>query len=251
MAWSIVEVARMAPVTSRTLRHYDAIGLLRPAYVGSNGRRFYAREQLLRLQQILLLRELGVDLGTIGRVLDGHLNQVEALREHEHALRLEQERLGHLAVTVTRTIAQLEGRGTMTAAELFEGLKERTTALESELVGRHGEGVREHFADARERTADWTEADYLRSKAEGEELDGRFLALLRSGVGPSAPEALELTGEHYTAVSAFWTPDATSYTGLGRLYVDSPQFRARYDAQDPGLAEYLREALAAYARERL
>ncbi len=60
VAWSIAEVARMSKVTSRTLRHYDDVGLLRPAYVGSNGYRYYEQEQLLRLQQILLLRELGL-----------------------------------------------------------------------------------------------------------------------------------------------------------------------------------------------
>ena len=48
----------------------------------------------------------------------------------------------------------------------------------------------------------------------------------------------------------FWTPDA-SYRGLGQLYVDSPEFRMRYDALDPRLAEYLCDALAAYSdRER-
>jgi len=59
MAWSIAEVARVAKVTSRTLRHYDEIGLLPPAFVSVNGYRHYEEEQLLRLQQLLLLREHG------------------------------------------------------------------------------------------------------------------------------------------------------------------------------------------------
>lgn len=42
------------------LRHYDLIGLLAPASVGGNGYRYYELEQLLRLQQILTLRELGI-----------------------------------------------------------------------------------------------------------------------------------------------------------------------------------------------
>lgn len=58
MSWSIQQVARVPGVTARTLRYYDEIGLLRPADVGANGYRYYDREQLLRLQQILLLREL-------------------------------------------------------------------------------------------------------------------------------------------------------------------------------------------------
>ena len=70
----------MAGVTSRALRHYDAIGLLAPAYVGINGYRYYERPQLLRLQQVLLLRDLGLSLEAIAEVLTGQRDRVEALR---------------------------------------------------------------------------------------------------------------------------------------------------------------------------
>ena len=85
MTWSIAEVARMTRVTSRTLRHYDDMGLLAPAYVGANGQQ--EQKQMLRLQQILLLRELGVGLETISEVLAGQRDRVEALRGHERWLR--------------------------------------------------------------------------------------------------------------------------------------------------------------------
>ena len=54
--WSIQEVARLAGTTSRTLRHYDAIGLLTPARIGTGGYRYYDSAALVRLQRILLLR---------------------------------------------------------------------------------------------------------------------------------------------------------------------------------------------------
>lgn len=53
MAWPIAEVARMSGVTARTLRHYDEIGLLSPARIGTNGHRYYEERQLLQRQQIL------------------------------------------------------------------------------------------------------------------------------------------------------------------------------------------------------
>nr|MDT0667634.1 MerR family transcriptional regulator [Micromonospora sp. DSM 115978] len=68
MSWSIVEVARMSGVTSRTLRHYDAIGLLPPARIGGHGYRSYDRDQLLRLQQIMLMRELGLGVAASATV---------------------------------------------------------------------------------------------------------------------------------------------------------------------------------------
>src|SRR6202012_5914887 len=131
MAWSIAEVARMSGVTSRTLRHYDAIGLLPPAYVPRNGHRYYETSQLLRLQQILLLRELGVGLGDIAAAIGSGPDTVSALRRHHQKLLTESKRRGRLAGTVSRTIAELEqwgGGAAMSAPQsnrpenLFEGL---------------------------------------------------------------------------------------------------------------------------------
>jgi len=251
VAWSIAKVARMSKVTSRTLRHYDDVGLLRPAYVGANGYRYYEQDQLLRLQQVLLLRELGLGLGAIAEVLAGDRDQVAALRQHERWLHRERDRLGQLADTVSRTIRQLQGEHEMTAPELFEGFADRQAQLEEDLVTEHGEAVREHFRSAREVTKDWPQQDYLDAQRRGEEVDDRVLAAMRSGAAPDSRAALEVMSEHYQGVAQFWTPDRQSYAGLGQMYVDNPEFKARYDAKAPGLAEYLRDATAAYADQRL
>lgn len=251
MAWSIAEVARMSRVTSRTLRHYDDIGLLRPAYVGSNGYRYYEREQLLRLQEILLMRELGLGLDVIGQVLDGQQHRVAALRRHEEWLRREGDRLNRLADTVARTVAHLGGEGDMTADELFDGFAERQAKLEEDLVDTHGEGVRAHFRTSRAATEGWTRADFVDAKAAGDALDARLAATMRSGAAPGSASALDAIDEHYQSICQFWTPDRASYIELGRMYVDNPDYRAHYDAVNPALAPWLRAAIAAYAEQRL
>ncbi len=251
MSWSIAEVARMSKVTSRTLRHYDHIGLLTPAYVADTGYRHYEQAQLLRLQRVLLLRELGLGLGAIGEVLAGEQDQVAALRRHERQLRAERDRLDRLASTVSRTIRQLTEGADMTATEMFDGFAEGRARLEADLVQQHGEGVRTHFRDAEQVSRDWTKDDYLDAQRRGEQVEQRILAVLRSGAAPDSPTALEAMAEHFAMISQFWTPDRESYTGLGQLYVDNPEFRERYDAKDPALAAYLRDATAAYARQHL
>ena len=251
MAWSITEVAQLAGITSRTLRHYDAIGLLAPAHVGANGYRRYEEPQLLRLQQILLLRGLGLGLDAIAGVLDGQRDRLEALRAHQEWVLAERDRLTTLARTLARTITHLQEGIPMNAPEMFEGLAERQAEAEESLAARYGEGVREHFATARERTRDWTEQDYRDAAQDAERLDAAVLALLRSGAAPDAEEVLDVLDGHHRAVSRHWTPDRVSYAGLGQLYVDDPRFRARYDALDPALAEFYRDAIAAYARQRL
>ena len=67
---TVTEVARVSGVSVRTLHHYDQIGLLKPAFTGRNRYRHYGQEELLRLQQILLHRELGIPLAEIGAILD-------------------------------------------------------------------------------------------------------------------------------------------------------------------------------------
>lgn len=251
MSWSIQDVARMAKVTSRTLRHYDAVGLLKPARIGGNGYRYYEREQLLRLQQILLLRELGLGLEAIAEILGGRREEPDTLRRHQKWLSAESDRLAQLADTVSRTIAEREGGTEMAAEELFAGFTEKAAQLENDLAQRYGEGVRTHFADSRRHTEGWGKAEYESAQQHYAALDARVLALLREGAAPQDPRVQDVIDDHYAAVAQFWTPNRESYTGLGQLYVDSPDFRARYDAQDPAMAEYLRDAIAAYAQARL
>jgi ADP-ribose pyrophosphatase YjhB (NUDIX family)/DNA-binding transcriptional MerR regulator len=90
--------------------------------VGANGYRYYEHEQLFRLQQILLLRELGLDLSTIGRVVDAEHNPIEALRQHHRRLLDEWERLHRLAGTVAATIKHLKEGTDMPAENLFKAM---------------------------------------------------------------------------------------------------------------------------------
>ena len=121
MEWSIHEVARLTGTTSRTLRHYDDIGLLAPSRVGSNGYRHYDDAALVRLQRILLLRELGVGLSRIAEVLERRTDPAEALRVHLDWLRREQERTAQQIASVEATIASLEGGEQIMAEKMFDG----------------------------------------------------------------------------------------------------------------------------------
>lgn len=250
--WSIKDVARLAGVTSRTLRHYDQIGLLRPARVGTNGYRYYRRPALLRLQQILLLRMLGLDLPSIRCVLDGRQDQVDALRAHHRRLLEERERYDRLARTVALTLEKLRRGEDFTAESLFDGfVTEGREAFRRSLVERYGEGVKRYFDEAAQRTAGWGESDYLAQRDRTAAVEELLTVLLRKGSSPDCQEVLDAVAEHFAAVSEFWTPDRTSYRALGQLYVDDSAQHERLAAQHPGLPEFVRDAIAAYAAHRL
>lgn len=94
MEWSIQDIARAAGTTSRTLRHYGQLGLLAPSRTGSNGYRYYDQDALVRLQRILLLRELGLSLPAIAEVLSGQQDTTAALSNHLRLLEAEREPIG-------------------------------------------------------------------------------------------------------------------------------------------------------------
>src|SRR6266852_4949617 len=114
MAYTVKQVAAMSGVSVRTLHFYDESGLLKPAYHGANGYRFYEEAQLLILQQILFYRELGFELKQIKRVLGrSDFDKVAALESHRKVLRKNLTRTRQLIVTIDKTIEHLKGNKKM------------------------------------------------------------------------------------------------------------------------------------------
>jgi MerR family transcriptional regulator, thiopeptide resistance regulator len=241
----------MSGTTSRTLRHYDSVGLLRPAYVGSNGYRYYERDQLLRLQEILLLRELGLGLDAVSEVLDEPGDRVAVLRRHRRMLMRERDRLQRLVDTIGRTIEELEGGEDMSEhpEQWFEGFDaEKQRAYEAEARQLYGDDA---VDESKARMASWSTSDVEEIQAQAREAHERIAGLMDADVPPDDPRTLEAVDLHYRWVSRFWAPNAESYAGLGRLYVDDPRFTETIDATRSGLSAYLRDAMAAYAAARL
>ena len=135
--WSIQEVARLAGTTSRTLRHYDAIGLLDPARIGTGGYRYYDSAALVRLQRILLLRELGLGLPQIAEVLERPASVDDALAQHLAWLREEQQRLDRQIASVEATLHSHEKGEEPMAEQMFDGFDH--TAHKDEVIERWGE----------------------------------------------------------------------------------------------------------------
>ena len=246
--WSIGEVAQLSGVTSRTLRHYDAIGLLHPAGVGAGGRRHYDAPQLLRLQQILVLRELGLGLADVAEVLARTSGQgaVAVLTQHHERLIAERERLDRLARTVARTITDIDRGGDMAADRIFEGFRHNPD--EAEARERWGD---EAVEEANRRVAAMTEVDGQRVQQTYSRVHAALAELRYAGVPVTDERVQAQIGEHYGIVALFWTPDAAAYRGLGQMYVDDERFRQNIGGGDDALVDYLRDAMGVYADARL
>ncbi|TQJ30528.1 TipAS antibiotic-recognition domain-containing protein [Microbacterium sp. SLBN-146] len=251
--WSIQEIARLTGTTSRTLRHYDDIGLLPPSSTGRNGYRHYDAAALLRLQRILLLRDLGLGLPAIGEVLSRHRSEAEALERHLEWLRGEQTRLARQIASVESTITAVRGGERLMAEKMFDGFDH--TAYKAEVEERWG-------ADAYGTADRWwrglSRDDRSAFQERGSALSRDWIAAAESAQAPDGPEAQALAERHVQwLASAPGTPrgaDLAGYlTGLGDMYVADQRFGAHYATRHGGTegAGFVRDALRVYAERNL
>jgi MerR family transcriptional regulator, thiopeptide resistance regulator len=247
--YTVSEMAKLSGVSVRALHHYDDLGLLKPASLGANGYRYYGREELLRLQQILFHRELGLPLERIKALLDDPgFDRIAALKMHRGTLEKEAERFRHLIATIDRTIAQLDGDGTMADKDLYQGFsQEKQAQWEMEIVERYGEHGRAKIAESKANLAKMTKADIEAGKAEMDAINRALAEAMDAGVPADDGRVQALVARHYAWVCRAWKPNRAAYVGLGTMYVESPDFRAVYEAVRPGLTAYLAEAMRVFA----
>ncbi|MEU3560928.1 MerR family transcriptional regulator [Kitasatospora sp. NPDC006786] len=251
MAWPIADVARMSGVTARTLRHYDEIGLLPPAWIGSNGHRYYEERQLLQLQQILVLRALGVGLTEIARILGDQVDELEALRGHRRRLVAERDRLDALATTVSRTIADLERSrkdGTPMTINRPENLFE---GIQPDDVDASLRDFPEHAEAARRATAAMSPAEIEAGQRERTARMIHLAELLAAGHPADAEPVQSTIDEEYQQLRTIRSVPAEEYLAIARSCTENEQWSAAYEAIAPGLAAYQRAAMEAYAAARL
>lgn len=250
--YTVAEVARLSGVSVRTLHHYDAIGLLKPAQVGANGYRLYGRDELLRLQQILFHRELRFPLEAIKAVLAApDFDRLAALKAQRAALAEEAARYRTLLRTLDATLADLEGEMRMNERELFGGFSAETQAgHEAWLEARFGDDARAKIAGSKARMTGWSKADFQALKAEGEAIEQAMGRALTDGLPVDSGAVRALMARHHAWVAKTWPnpPTAEAFAGLGAMYLEHPEFTARYEAVAPGLTEYLAEAMRSYAQ---
>ena len=243
MTFSIKEIADLAGVSTRTLRYYDELGLLEPAEIGANGYRYYDHANLLRLQQILFLRELDVPLKKIKEIMDQpDFNMVESLEQHRSSLEERAERLLTLIDTIDLTIAMLHGVVKMTEGELFMGFDE--TKYEEEVGERWGET--EKFAESQKRWSSYTEDQKSAIKKEGARITARMVGELPD-ISPDDPEVQAAVGDYLAYLNQhFYECDADFLRSLADMWVEDPRFSLNYERIRPGGAAFAREAVQIY-----
>jgi DNA-binding transcriptional MerR regulator len=246
MEWSIHDIARLAGTTSRTLRHYGQLGLLDPSRVGGNGYRYYDQDCLVRLQRILLLRELGLGLPAIAEVLDGQRDTAAALRTHLALLEQERERIGRQIESVKTTLRKTEEGEPLMAEEVFDGFDH--TRYEQEVTERWGR-------EAYEKGDRWWRSlsDAEKNAFQQQQLDiaADFGRAHLAGRPADSDEVQAITQRQFEWLSITTNPTKEYFVGLGEMYVADPRFTANYDRHGEGTAAFIRDAMKVYAERNL
>jgi DNA-binding transcriptional MerR regulator len=248
MEYAVNRLAQISGISSRTLRYYDEIGLLKPARVSSNGYRVYGSEEVDRLQQILFYRELGVNLEKIRKLLDApDFDRGAALQNHLLLLEQRKERIDLLIKNVSKTIGSLKGETTMSDNEKFEGFKQK---MIDDNEKKYGKEVREKYgADVADASNKKIKGMSAEKYAEVEKLTAELNAAIKEAFleGDSASEkAMRACELHKQWLQVFW-PDGyyskEAHIGLGEMYVTDERFKAHYDEIGEGCAEFLSNAI--------
>ncbi|MGW5681925.1 MerR family transcriptional regulator [Nonomuraea sp. NPDC003754] len=246
MSLSVGQVSRLAGVTVRTLHHYDEIGLLSPSRRSQAGYRRYDDSDLERLQQVLFYRELGFGLEEIIGILDepGSDEMTHLRRQHE-LLTARIDRLRQMVAAVEVAMEAHTMNITLTPEERLEVFGDfRPEAYEAEAQRRWGDSPL--YAESRRRVASYTKADWVRQRGEAEAITADLVEALKAGLPAGSGQVMDLAERHRLHISRWFYPCSPDvHRGLGELYVNDPRFTATFEAQAPGLAAYLSEAIRA------
>ncbi|MDF2686356.1 MAG: putative transcriptional regulator [Clostridia bacterium] len=253
MEYTIKKLASLSGISTRTLRYYDEINLLKPVRINSSGYRIYGKTEVDRLQQILFYKELDVNLEDIKKIINTPgFNAVNALKEHREKLLNKREQLNILIKNVEKTIITEQGVVSMSDKEKFEGFKQD---LINENEKTYGKEIREKYGDdtinkSNQKVKNMTKQQY----DEVTKLSDDFMKTIIEAykIGDPACELAQKAAEmHKNWLCYYWDSYSTeAHAGLGQMYVDDSRFTEFYDKHQPGLAIFLRDAILVYTNQK-
>jgi DNA-binding transcriptional MerR regulator len=249
MEYTVLKLGKVAGVSTRTLRYYDEIGILKPARINSSGYRIYGEMEVEKLQQILFYKELGIGLEQIKDILeDPAFDVANALAEHRGQLLEKRKQLDLLIANVDKTIAVKEGRTTMSDKEKFEGFKKN---MIDENERKYGIEVREKYGDetvdqSNAKLQNMSQEELERANKLAEDIHQSLAEAFKTG-DPSGSAAQKAANLHKQWISMYWPKySKEAHAGLGDMYVADERFKAYYDKEQDGVAEFLRDAIYVY-----
>ena len=237
----IKEFAKLTGVSVRTLRYYDEIGLLKPAFVDKfTGYRFYDKSSLVRMQEILFYRELDFSLKSIAEILSSpNYDKEKALAEQKKLLILKKERLERLICAIDGAV---RGENVMTAFDNseFENYKQEAKEKWGETTA-----YKEHA----QKTKDYSKDKWNNLAGEMDGIFKEFAVCMNNGETPDSDEAQSLVKKLQSHITEnYYHCTNEILAGLGQMYVADERFRNNIDKHALGTAEFVSRAIEVYCK---
>ena len=249
MEYTINKLAKLAGISTRTLRYYDKLDLLTPNRLSSNGYRIYGQKEIDKLQHILFYRELGLPLGEIKHIISSESFDVtDALHAHLSALLAKRNQLDALIINVQKTLLSTKGEITMSNNEKFKGFGEQ---LADDNEVKYGEEIREKYSEevvdaSNAKIKGMTKEQYAEIEALSAEVNEALRVASRQG-DPASELAQKACELHKKWLCYFWDSyTKEAHIGVAQMYVDDPRFTTYYDKIAVGCAVFLRDAVLIY-----
>lgn len=243
--YTVKQLAELAGITVRTLHHYDEIGLLKPSQVGANSYRYYDENALLRLQQILLYREMGMELQQIKAILDDpDFDYIQALRTHRAVLEGRMQRVQELITTVDNTIRHITGENRMSDKGIFKPFNDEEQRHYERLARlEYGPGL---VDESVKRWKGYSKAQQQAILDEAGAIYSEIARLMAAEADPRGAEVQAQLTRWHNNLTYFYTPTLDVLRGLSELYVNSAEFHANISKIGDGLPEYLHAGITQY-----
>lgn len=243
-SYTVHQLSQLAGVSIRTLHYYDEVGLLKPSAVADNGYRSYEQKELIRLQQILFFRELEFSLDDIRRMLGRpDYSMIETLRGQKKLMKIKQARLDGLMKTIDKTIRSMTNNQTMKDDELYDAFKDNDVKQYQQEVKERW-GNTEAYKVSMAKISKMTKKEMEKLKEDGKKHTQAIADAMDKGI--EHPDVQELIQKSYDGVNFFYPCSLKMFRNLGKMYVDDPRFAANYEKFRPGLAVFMRDAIARY-----
>lgn len=246
--YQVKDVAQLAGVSVRTLHHYDSIGLLVPETRTAAGYRLYTDADLLRLQQILIGRELGLPLEEIRRSLeDPGFDRKAALLDQRARLRDRARQAEAMIRAIDAALAAIDRpqhKGEMKMEDLFEGFDPAKYDDEA----RRTWGETDAFVESGKRTGRYGPDDWTALKAEQAAVYDAAYTALKAGLAPSDAAVMDIAERHRISIDRWFYPCGYAmHCGLASMYESDDRFRRTLDKHGEGLTPFLAQAIRANA----
>ena len=245
--YQVRDVSRIAGVSIRALHYYGEIGLLVPTTRTDAGYRLYTDRDLLRLQQILIGRELGLQLEDIRHALDDPAFDFrEALLAQREQLEQRARETANMIAAVDAALALVTEPGRERRMDqLFDGF---AVSRRYEAEARERWGNTYAYKEGARRTKGYRTEEWTRLREEADAIYADAAALMKAGRVAVDENVLHIAERHRLWIDRWFYPCSSEmHQALASMYESDARFAAAIDEHSPGLTTFLVAAIRAKA----